>query len=213
MLPRVFDVFVQGERSPDRAPGGLGLGLTLARRLVELHGGRLQAFSEGLGQGSEFVVSLPVRPGEAAAKTTAPPGAVHETVRRRVLVVDDNADSAETLALVLGMAGHEVRLAPDGPSALLAAAEFRPEVVFLDIGLPGMDGYEVAGHLRAKTGSAAIVLVALTGYGREQDRLRAREAGFDHHLVKPVSSDALLAILGSPPTFGSPRPPRPRNGN
>jgi len=215
MLPRVFDLFVQAERSPDRTAGGLGLGLTLAKRLTEMHGGTLEAFSAGLGRGSEFVVRLPVFVGEPVANAVTRPVTVYEAVRRRILVVDDNADSAEALALALGVTGHEVRLAADGPSALTTAAEFRPEAVLLDIGLPGMDGYEVARHLRAAKGSARMVLVALTGYGQEEDRQRAREAGFDHHLVKPANPDAILALLEPPPSsLGSlPAPPLRPDGD
>jgi PAS domain S-box-containing protein len=206
ILPRVFDLFVQAERTPDRAPGGLGLGLTLARRLTEMHGGRLEAFSAGPGQGSEFVVRLPLLAEEPRAETHARPGSVRvqETVKRRILVVDDNADSAEALALALCVTGHEVRMAADGPSALVAAVEFRPQVVLLDIGLPGMDGYEVGRQLREERACEGTVLVALTGYGQDDDRRRSRAAGFDHHLVKPVTPDAILAVL---------RPARPPSGS
>jgi two-component system CheB/CheR fusion protein len=194
MLPHVVDLFVQGERR-GRVQGGLGLGLTLARRLTEMHGGRLEAFSAGQGKGSEFVVRLPLFAGEAPVKIVGQPVPGHDAVRRRILIVDDNADAAQALALALG-AGHELRLAADGPSALKAAAEFQPDVVLLDIGLPGMDGYEVGRRLRAQAGSEGMVLVALTGYGQEQDRRRSRDAGFEHHLVKPVAPDAILAVVG-----------------
>jgi PAS domain S-box-containing protein len=214
MLPRVFDLFVQGGRSPDRAPGGLGLGLTLARRLTEMHGGTLEASSAGLGTGSEFVVRLPILAGQPRAAGHTRPVVVYEAVRRRILVVDDNADAAETLALALGMAGHDVRSAADAPSALEVASGFRPEVVILDIGLPGMDGYELARRLRVEEKGDTIVLVALTGYGQEEDRRRGAEAGFDHYLVKPVRPDAILAVLGPvPPALDSPRPPAQRTGN
>jgi len=208
MLPRVFDLFVQGERPPDWSSGGLGLGLTLARRLAEMHGGKLEAHSAGLGKGSEFVLRLPTLRGERPVEARVRPVTVNQVVHRRILVVDDNADAAEALALVLGMTGHEVRLAGDGPSALAAAAEFRPEVVLLDIGLPGMDGYEVARRLRSGDGLRDMSLVALTGYGQEADRERARAAGFDHHLVKPASPEAILAVLGpTSRSFGSMSPP------
>jgi CheY-like chemotaxis protein len=210
MLPRVFDLFVQAERPLDRSPGGLGLGLTLARRLTEMHGGRLEAFSAGPGRGSEFVVRLPLFTGQRPTGVRPQPVLMHEAVRRRILVVEDNVDAGETLALGFGAIGHEVRLARDGPSALEAAAEFQPEIVVLDIGLPGMDGYEVGLRLRAARGSAGIVLVAVTGYGQEEDRQRARDAGFDHHLVKPITPDAILAVLGpTRPTSGSSRPADP----
>jgi PAS domain S-box-containing protein len=196
MLPRVFDLFVQAERPLDRSPGGLGLGLTLARRLTEMHGGRLEAFSAGLGHGSEFVVRLPLFTGERPTAVRPQPVLMHEAVRRRILVVEDNVDAGQTLALGLGAIGHEVRLAHDGPSALEIAAEFQPEVVLLDIGLPGMDGYEAGRRLRSAKGVEGTVLVAVTGYGQEEDRQRARDAGFDHHLVKPITPDAILAVLG-----------------
>jgi PAS domain S-box-containing protein len=214
MLPRVFDLFVQGERPPDWAPGGLGLGLTLARRLAEMHGGQLEAHSEGLGKGSEFVLRLPTLAGDRPVEEQVRPVTVYESVRRRILIVDDNADSAEALALALGTTGHEVRLAGDGPSALSAAAEFQPDVVLLDIGLPGMDGYEVARRLRSGSGLPHVFMVALTGYGQEADRERAREAGFDHHLVKPTSPEVILAVLGpTPRSRGSMSPPAKEHGN
>jgi PAS domain S-box-containing protein len=195
ILPHVFGLFVQADRSLDRTAGGLGLGLTLARRLTEMHGGRIEAFSAGLGQGSEFVVRLPMC-APLAADVASPPAPAGGAVRRRVLIVEDNADAAESLAITLTGMGHEIRLARDGPSALEAAAEFKPDVALLDIGLPGMDGYEVGRRLRAASGSAGILLVALTGYGQEEDRRRTRDAGFDHHFVKPIRPDAILEILG-----------------
>ena len=171
------------------------MGLTLARRLTEMHGGRLEAFSSGPGQGSEFVCRLPLVAGEPAAEASTRPAPAHVAVRRRILLVDDNTDSAEALAELLEADGRDVRVAVDGPSALRAVPEFRPEVVLLDIGLPGMDGYEVARRLRADEESEGVVLVALTGYGLQEHRRRAEDAGFDHHLVKPIRPDALLAIL------------------
>jgi PAS domain S-box-containing protein len=198
MLPRIFDLFVQAEPSPARARGGLGLGLALARRLAEMHGGRLEAHSEGLGRGSEFVLRLPVRagkpPAEAFVQRSPDPCA---PVRRRVLVVDDDVDSRETLAVALSLAGHDVRMADDGSSALAEAAAFRPDAAVLDIGLPGMSGYELATRLR-KIGSGAEVLVALSGFGQQEDRRRGTEAGFDHYLVKPASPESVLAILAAP---------------
>jgi len=213
MLPRVFDPFVQAEPSPASRPGGLGLGLTLARQLTAVHGGRVEASSAGLGQGSEFVVRLPVLAGEPPATVRAPRAEhLRDAARRRVLVVDDNADSRESLALSLAIAGHAVRLAADGPSALAEAAEFQPEVALLDIGLPGMDGYELAERLRSQSAPGDILLVALTGWGQEDDRRRGRESGFDHYLVKPASPQAILAVLGRPGP-GAPGPPAAANGN
>jgi signal transduction histidine kinase/CheY-like chemotaxis protein len=199
MLPRVFDLFTQAEGTLDRAQGGLGIGLTLVRNLVELHGGSVQAFSGGLNEGSEFVVRLPLLP------ETPPPeeGKGKETGRgavspsRRLLVVDDNVDAAESLADWLELTGHEVRTAHDGPAALEAAHAYQPEVVLLDLGLPRMDGYEVARRLRESLAAKNVVLVALTGYGREEDRHRSREAGFDYHLVKPVDVGGLQQLLAS----------------
>jgi two-component system CheB/CheR fusion protein len=199
MLPRVFDLFQQADRVEGRVSEGLGIGLTLVRRLVELHGGRVTAHSQGPGRGSEFVVRLPL-PAEAprAGAGRAARGPV-KAPGRRVLVVEDNPDAAESLALLLRAAGHEVRVAADGPAALEAAAAFRPQVVLLDIGLPKMDGYEVARRLRRGAGRDGLLLVALSGYGQEEDRRRSRAAGFDAHLVKPADLDALQELLAELP--------------
>ena len=199
MLGRIFEPFAQADRLPERVQEGLGIGLTLARSLVEMHGGTLTATSAGPGRGSEFVVRLPCPP---TVERPAPPAPGPTTRvaarRRRVLVVDDNLDSAESLAVLLQMAGHEVQMAHDGPSALALAREYRPEIVLLDIGLPaGMDGYEVAQRMRPDAGPAGLVLVALTGYGQDEDRRRAAQAGFDHHLVKPVDVGHLTRLLGT----------------
>jgi two-component system CheB/CheR fusion protein len=204
-LPRVFDLFVQADRSSDRARGGLGIGLTVVHRLAELHGGSVEAQSAGPGEGSEFVVRLPVlspassepeRHGDAADRivvaSTLSPVAVPP---RRVLVVDDNVDTAESLALLLRLQGHEVETAHDGPAALEKAGSFHPEVVLLDIGLPGLDGYQVASRLRGRPRTARALLVALTGYGQEEDQHLAREAGFDHHLTKPVDLPVIYELL------------------
>jgi signal transduction histidine kinase/DNA-binding response OmpR family regulator len=197
MLSRVFDLFTQADRSLDRSQGGLGVGLTLARRLVEMHGGNVQAFSEGTNRGCELVIRLP-----ALAETC--PSAVDENRfhsgpkdhhPRRILIVDDHPDVTRSLARLLRLSGHEVRTSLDGPTALEELASFRPEIVLLDIGLPGMDGYEVAQSIRKQPDSGSLVLIALTGYGQDEDRRRSREAGFDHHLVKPVDPDALLSIV------------------
>jgi PAS domain S-box-containing protein len=201
MLPRIFDLFVQAERRLDRSQGGVGIGLTLVKKLVELHGGTIQAFSPGLGKGSEFVVRLPHFSGERGHGTrrgedgegvrAAPP-------RHRVLVVDDNVDAADSLAILLRLKGQDVRVAHDGVAALETAGEFRPTIVFLDIGMPGMDGYEVCQRLRHQSGKDSPLIVALTGWGQEEDRRRSQEAGFDLHFIKPVEPDALHKLLEDP---------------
>jgi PAS domain S-box-containing protein len=201
MLARIFDLFVQSERVLEDARGGLGIGLALVRSLVAMHGGSVAAHSDGPGRGSEFVVRLPAL-AEGREQAPAPPAAPAAPVAagptRRVLVVDDSADAAESLALILRLGGHEVRVAHDGPAALAAVLDARPEVVFLDLGMPGMDGCEVARHLRLQPGLEGVTLVALTGWGQAEDRRRTREAGFDHHLVKPVDPAALNALLTGP---------------
>lgn len=197
MLPRVFDLFAQVDRTRERAQGGLGIGLSLVKKLVELHGGDIRAHSEGPSRGSRFTVRLPraaapvsrsVR--EAGAAPYAPPAAP-----RRVLVCDDNVDGAESLALMLGLLGHEVRTVHDGPQALAAVAHWCPDVALLDIGLPGLSGYELAQRLRADPALAGLVLVAVTGWGTEGDKRRSAQAGFDYHLTKPVEANALEAVL------------------
>lgn len=196
ILPRVFDLFAQGDMSLDRSQGGLGIGLSLVKRLVELHGGHVAAASAGPGQGSEFTVRLPRL--AAPPLASEPPKTTTKLTGRRFLVVDDNADGAEGLALTLQMAGHEAQVAYDGPSALILAGQTPPDVVVLDIGLPGLDGYEVARRLRSELGLTQARLIALTGYGQEKDRQCSREAGFDHHLVKPVSGREILELLATP---------------
>jgi CheY-like chemotaxis protein len=210
LLPRLFDLFVQGDRSLARSEGGLGIGLTVVKSLAEMHCGSVEARSAGPGRGSELVVRLPLLHGagrpQANGTTRAhgPPAA-----SRRVLVVDDNPDAEDSLALLMQMHGHEVRTARDGPAALRMAEELRPEVVLLDIGLPGMDGYEVARKLRGQAGIEDALLVAVTGYGQEEDRQRAHQAGFDLHLVKPVDPDALIEAVA---TRRSDRPAKPLPG-
>ena len=196
LLPRVFELFVQGDHPLARSQGGLGIGLTLVKRLVEMHGGQVSAHSPGKGLGSEFALRLP-------ALAPAPlPVPRHEAVAapvdgeaRRVLVVDDNVDAANSIGQVLQLFGHKVRCVYDGPSALLAAEEFRPSIIVLDIGLPGMDGYEVARRLRNMAAFDSIPIVALTGYGQDEDRGRSREAGFNEHLAKPVDPEVLHGLV------------------
>jgi PAS domain S-box-containing protein len=194
LLPHIFDLFVQGEHGLDRAHGGLGIGLTLTRRLVELHGGRVTAHSEGPGRGSCFIVELPARP-----RPTEPPGtrapAEGEAGPRRILVIEDNADAREMLRRLLGMAGHLVEEAADGVDGVVLALKRPPDVVLIDLGLPGLDGYEVARRIRALGKHDRPYLVALTGYGLPEDRRRSREAGFDAHLVKPVDADQLMQLI------------------
>jgi signal transduction histidine kinase/CheY-like chemotaxis protein len=198
LLAHVFDLFRQGERGLDRSQGGLGIGLTLVKQLVELHGGEITAQSHGLGQGAEFTVRLPrwfglEKPAEPARFPTV---GRDSTEGLRVLVVDDNSDVAESIAMLLELQGHQVEIANDGPQALTAALRFAPEVVVLDIGLPGMDGYEVARRLRARPATKQpMLLIALTGYGREEDREQALAAGCDHHLIKPADLEELKALI------------------
>jgi len=211
MLSQVFDLFTQVDHSLDHSQGGLGLGLTLVRSLVEMHGGTVQALSDGPNRGSEFIVRLPILPEATADAAPSPKTAPAAPTRspaqedgasapsRRVLVVDDNVSSAQSLALVLKLEGYDVQVAHDGAVVLEAARRFRPEVVLMDIGLPGMDGYQLARRLRQEQdlGAGIALLVAVTGYAEDEARRRSHEAGFDHHLVKPIDPDALLALLSS----------------
>ncbi|MFO0847565.1 MAG: response regulator [Gemmataceae bacterium] len=205
MLPRVFDLFTQVGKHLDRAQGGLGIGLALVKRLVEMHGGEVTAESAGAGHGSTFTVRLLLAdPGQAegggGGQEGSAAGAAPRPRGRRVLVVDDNTDAAESLAMLLGLSGHETAVAYDGPTAVAMARTYHPDVVFLDIGLPGMSGYEVARSLRADGCGPGTVLVALTGWGSDDDRRQSRAAGFDYHLTKPVDGtqlDALFAAIGT----------------
>ncbi|HET9212235.1 MAG TPA: ATP-binding protein [Thermoanaerobaculia bacterium] len=197
LLPRVFDLFTQGDRSIDRARDGLGIGLTLSRRLVEMHGGTIEARSEGVGRGSEFVVRLPAFLHHGPPDEETLPARAAEATSRplRVLVVDDSEDTTELLGTLLEMAGHSIQVAHTGPSALEAAAAFRPDAIILDIGLPGLDGYQVAQRLRGDPALKSVTLIAATGYGQEEDLRRSREVGFDQHLVKPIDPGELQRLL------------------
>ncbi|QRN96579.1 CHASE domain-containing protein [Archangium violaceum] len=213
-LPHLFEPFMQVARTLDRAQGGLGLGLTLVKQLVEMHGGRVEAASEGVGRGSVFTVRLPLLP-EARVPVEpedARPEREMPSARRRVLVVDDNVDAAELLGEVLELDGHQVTVVHDGPAALELVGGVDPDVVFLDIGLPGMDGYEVARRMRQRPGGADLMLVALTGYGQASDRQRSHEAGFDTHLVKPVELDTVRALVADAERPSRPRPGRAADG-
>jgi two-component system, sensor histidine kinase len=193
-LPSIFDLFVQANPTLARTEGGLGIGLTLARGVVDLHGGQVSAASEGLGRGARFTVTLPVA--TADLRTPAPPAPRAPLAGRRMLVVEDNADGREALATLLRLAGHEVQEAATGREALAAAERDPPEVVLLDIGLPDLDGYQVAAALRASLGDR-VRLIALTGYGQPGDRERVRGAGFDAHLLKPVGLEAISRTVAS----------------
>jgi two-component system, chemotaxis family, CheB/CheR fusion protein len=198
MLPRIFDLFAQADGSAARRQGGLGIGLTLVRRLVELHGGSVEVQSGGLAKGCEFTIRLPelkVRPAPRAPEKPFSHSGGNTIPKRRVLLVDDNVDVAESMAMLLRDSGHEVRIAHSGTDALQAATASKPEVILLDIGLPDMDGYEVAQRIRQRPDMTKTCLVALTGYGQDEDRDHARQAGFDYHLTKPTSLAALEDIL------------------
>lgn len=197
VLARIFDPFTQAETSIGRSQGGLGIGLAIAKALVDMHGGVIVAESDGPGLGSAFTVRIPLadRPGEGLQEPPPPPSP--GAGPRRVLVVDDNADAAQSLGRLLEAAGHQVATAFDGPSALSLAAEFRPQAAVLDLGLPGMDGFQLASRLRAGPGGPGMLLVALTGYGRQDDRRRARRAGFDHHMIKPADVAGLLHLIAA----------------
>jgi PAS domain S-box-containing protein len=202
MLARIFDMFTQVDRDLDRSRGGLGIGLTLVRRLVEMHGGSIEAFSDGPGKGSEFVVRLPLWKEDGGTRQEEPgqdliPPSSFRLAPLKVLVVDDNVDSAQSLAVLLRLKGNEVRTAYNGPAALEEAVAFVPDVMLLDLGMPGMSGYDLARKIRALAALQNVVLVAQTGWGQEEDRQRSKEAGFDHHLVKPLDVAELEKLLAS----------------
>jgi signal transduction histidine kinase/DNA-binding response OmpR family regulator len=206
MLPKIWEMFAQADNGSGQTRSGLGIGLSLARQLVHLHAGRIDAVSEGLGKGSEFTVRLPlasaaaehaVNAGQAVAESAAMQNTDASSTARRILVVDDNTDAADSLKVLLGIWGHDVEIAHDGVAALQLARKFDPELVFLDIGLPEMNGYEVARRLRQEAVSARTKIIALSGYGAERDHLRSKEAGFDLHLVKPVDPRRLSGVIAS----------------
>jgi CheY-like chemotaxis protein len=194
-LDRIFEIFTQVDTSPARTQTGLGLGLSLVKDLVELHGGHVEARSEGLDKGSEFIVRLPTiaEPAEPAEPGPAAPVALLSG--HRVLVVDDNVDAADSLAVVLKLAGNEVHTRYDGIEAVSAAAELQPDVVLLDIGMPGLDGYEACRRIRGQDRGSSRVVIALTGWGQVEDRMRSDEAGFDAHVVKPVRPETLMDLI------------------
>jgi CheY-like chemotaxis protein len=194
LLENIFDPFSQAERTIDRAEGGLGIGLTLVQKIVELHHGHVEARSAGIGQGSEFTVWLPVfGPESRESNVSASRESVAQTAK--ILIVDDNVDATDTLASVLRLVGHDVQVAYSGESALEVAMEFQPTIVLLDIGLPEINGYEVARRLRQRQQSKDTWLIAMTGYGQDSDRQRSHEAGFDYHLVKPVDPEKLAELF------------------
>ncbi len=196
-LPHIFELFTQNDRSLSRTEGGLGIGLTVVRSMVELHGGTVEAHSRGLGQGSEFVVTLPRLEHVVERALARPASSRPAAAAARILLVDDNVDAGEILAMLLRVSGHEVDIALDGPSALQVFAQVRPQFVLCDIGLPGMDGYQIAARMRERSQGPMPVMIALTGYGDAQNRDRALAAGFDHHVVKPADPEALLRLIDS----------------
>jgi CheY-like chemotaxis protein len=204
LLPQIFDMFTQLRSETGRSQSGLGIGLALVRKLVEMHGGTVTASSEGIGLGSEFLITLPLVVSETARiPVDVPEGVIVEgiaRVRRRILVADDNSDALESLATLLELGGHEVFSASNGALALESAERHLPDVALLDIGMPKLDGYEVARRIRAQPWGQRIILVALTGWGQDSDRQRSGEAGFDSHLVKPLDLDKLTELLGRLPT-------------
>ena len=196
-LDSIFDMFMQVDGTSERSQGGLGIGLTLVKRLTEMHGGSIEARSAGEGEGSEFIVRLPVLSQPAVAAASGPDAASQSRPQRRVLIVDDNHDSADSLAMLMRLTGNDTYMAHDGLEAIEAIEKYRPEVVLLDIGLPGLDGHEVCRRVREQPWGKDIIVIALTGWGQEDDRRKSEEAGFNGHLVKPVDYDKLLELLAS----------------
>jgi CheY-like chemotaxis protein len=196
MLERIFEMFTQVDSPADADYGGLGIGLTLVRSLVEMHGGRIKAESAGPGQGSSFSFQLPVLAApDPGSLSGSPQSATTGAARRKVLVVDDNKAAADTLAMAVEMMGHEVRVASNGQEGVELASRFLPAVVLMDLGMPVMDGWEAARQIRGREWGKNIVLIALTGWGQEEDRRKTKEAGFDHHLVKPASPATIRELL------------------
>jgi CheY-like chemotaxis protein len=198
LLSSAFEMFTQVHEGFDRGRGGLGIGLALVRRLVEMHGGSVGARSDGPGRGSEFTVRLPIRAAERAVDVEPAGESVvtrHAVTPRRILIVDDNEDAAESVALLLQASGHDVRVAQDGLSALSAGEEFKPDVVLLDLGMPRLNGFDTARRIRQASWGKHALVVALTGWGQERDRSRTAEAGFDAHLVKPVAEADLFRAI------------------
>jgi CheY-like chemotaxis protein len=203
LLPHIFDIFVQAKSSQESERGGLGLGLTLVRSLVELHGGHVEARSEGLGHGSEFLVQIPIADIDPVSENQESnlqrigPSSAEKS--RRILIVEDLLPQAKSLAMILQLKGHDVRIAYDGPHALQILQEFSADFALIDIGLPGMNGYSLARRIREQPEFRTMVLVAQTGWAHQDDRLRSKEAGFDYHLAKPIDHDRLHEILATSP--------------
>ena len=196
-LPEMFELFAQGDRSLARSEGGLGVGLTIVKKLVEMHGGTIVARSDGPGKGSEFIIRLPAALKPSGTRPSAMSSEAKIGKKTRILVVDDNVDTARGMTRLLTIIGHEVATAHSGPEAIEVARRHRPEFILLDIGLPGMSGYDVASKLRQEECCKDAVIVAISGYGQEEDRRRSRDAGFDFHLVKPLDHEALLTLLSN----------------
>jgi CheY-like chemotaxis protein len=197
-LETIFEMFSQIDRSLERSTGGLGLGLYLVRQLVELHGGSVEARSDGVGKGSQFVVRLPILKQSAEAPRRSPPTAVERDIerpQRRILVVDDNGDAARSLELLLRIDGHATHVAHDGLQAVEAARIFKPDIVLMDIGLPKLNGYEACQQIRQQPWGREMTLIAVTGWGQQEDKRRAAESGFDAHLVKPIDLAQLKKVL------------------